>query len=76
MEDYNVLHVYGADTSSENSYGDDEEATVPIAKGLILDQDLLDSARWNPVRRIGERFSARVGGQPSDRGLCIEHLRP
>ena len=56
MEDYNVLHVYGADTSSENSYGDDEEATVPIAKGLILDQDLLDSARWNPVRRIGKGF--------------------
>lgn len=68
MEDYNVLHVYGADTSSENSDGDDEEATVPIAKGLIFDQDLLDSARWNPVRRIGERFSARTGGQPGDKG--------
>ena len=76
MEDYNVLHVYGADTSSENSYGDDEEATVPIAKGLILDQDLLDSARWNPVRRIGERFSARTqtGGQPSDRGSLYRTL--
>ena len=69
MEDYNVLHVYGADTSSENSYGDEEEATVPVAKGLTLDQDILDSVRWNErVRRIGERFSARTGGQPSDRG--------
>ena len=74
MEDYNVLHVYGADTSSENSYGDDEEATVPVDRGLIIDQDLLDYARWNPVRRIGERFSARTQGQPSDRGSLYRTL--
>ena len=74
MEDYNVLHVYGAYTSSENSYGDDEEATVPVDRGLIIDQDLLDYARWNPVRRIGERFSARTQGQPSDRGSLYRTL--
>ena len=74
MEDHKVLHVYGADTSSENSYGDDEEATVPVDRGLIIDQDLLDYARQNPVRRIGERFSARTQGQPSDRGSLYRTL--
>ena len=74
MEDHKVLHVYGADTSSENSYGDDEEASVPVDRGLIIDQDLLDYARWNPVRRIGERFSARTQGQPSDRGSLYRTL--
>ena len=68
MEDHKVLHVYGADSSSENSYGDDEESTLQVDKGLIIDQDLLDHARWNPVRQIGKRFSARIQGQPSDRG--------
>ena len=66
--------MYGADTSSENSYGDDEEATVPVDRRLIIDQDLLDYARWNPVRRIGERFSARTQGQPSDRGSLYRTL--
>ena len=66
MEDHKVLHVYGADSSSENSYGDDEESTFQVDRGLIIDQDLLDYARWNPVRKIGERFSARIQGQPSD----------
>ena len=68
MEDHKVLHVYGADSSSENSYGDDEESTFQVDRGLIIDQDLLDYARWNPVRQIGKRFSARIQGQPSDRG--------
>ena len=69
MEDFNVLHVYVVDSSSENSYGDDEEPTLPVAEGLALDQDLLDSVRWqDKARRIGERFSARTGGQPGDRG--------
>ena len=66
--------MYGADTSSENSYGDDEESTVQVDRGLIIDQDLLDYARWNPVRRIGERFSARTQGQPSDRGSLYRTL--
>ena len=68
--------MYGANTSSENSYGDDEEVSVLVDRGLIIDQDLLDYARWNPVRRIGERFSARTQGHPSDRDLCTEHLIP
>ena len=68
MEDHKVLHVYGADSSSENSYGDDEESTFQVDRGLIIDQDLLDHARWNPIRQVGKRFSARVQGQPSDRG--------
>ena len=77
MEDFNVLHVYGVDSSSENSYGDDEEPTLPVAEGLALDQDLLDSVRWqDKARRIGERFSARKGVNLEIGGLCIEHLRP
>ena len=67
MEDHKVFHVYGADSSSENSYGDDEES-LQVDKGLIIDQDLLDYARWNPIRQVGKRFSARIQGQPSDQG--------
>ena len=69
MEDFNVLHVYGVESDSDNSCRDDEEPTLPVAEGLALDQDLLDSVRWqDKARRIGERLTARTGGQPGDRG--------
>ena len=69
MEDYNVLHVYGFESDSENSYGDDEEPTLPVAEELALNQDLVDSVHWqDKARRLGERFSARTGGQPGDKG--------
>ena len=67
MEDHKVFHVYGGESSSENSYGDDEES-LQVDKGLIIDQDLLNYARWNPIRQVGKRFSARIQGQPSDQG--------
>ena len=38
MEDHNVFHVYGGESSSENSYGDDEES-LQVDEGLIIDQD-------------------------------------
>ena len=69
MEDYNVLHVYGVESDSENSYLDDEEPTLPVAEELALNQDLVDSVHWqDKARRQGERFSARTGGQPGDKG--------
>ena len=45
MEDYNVLHVYGVESDSENSYGDDEEPTLPVAEELALNQDFIDSVQ-------------------------------
>ena len=69
MEDHNVFHVYGGESSSENSHGDDEES-LQVDERLITDQDT-DSrnyARWNPIRQVGKRFSARIQGQPSDQG--------
>ena len=39
MEDHNVFHVYGGESSSENSYGDDEES-LQVDEGLIIDQDM------------------------------------
>ena len=69
MEDYNVLHMYGFESDSENSYGDFEEPTLPVAEELALNQDLVHSTRWQDrARKLGERFSARTGGQPGDRG--------
>ena len=67
MEDHKVLHVYGAESSSESSLGEDE-GPLPVDEGLIIDQDLLNFARWNPLKPLGKRFSARIQGQPSDRG--------
>ena len=78
MEDYNVLHVYGVESDSENSYGDDEEPTLPVAlaEELALNQDLVDSVRWqDKARKLGERFSARTGVNLEIRDLYIEHLR-
>ena len=68
MEDYNVLHVYGFVSDSENSYGDDEEPTLPVAEELALNQDLVDSVCWQvKARMLGERFLARTGCQPGDK---------
>ena len=53
MEDHKVFHVYGGESSSENSFGDDEES-LQVDKGLIIDQDLLNYARWNPIRQVGK----------------------
>ena len=69
MEDYNVLQVYGVESDSENSYGDDEEPTLPVAEDLALNQDLVDSVGWqDEAQKLGERFSAKSGGQPGDKG--------
>ena len=51
MEDYTFLHVYGVESDSENSYRDDEEPTLPVAEELALNQDLVDSVRWQDKAR-------------------------
>ena len=69
MKDHNILAVYSLGSDSEDSYGD--SSTIPIvqAEELVLDQDLADSVHWHDkARRLGERFSARTGGQPGDKG--------
>ena len=43
--------------------------TLPVAEELALNQDLVDSVRWqDKARKLGERFSARTGVQPGDKG--------
>ena len=69
MEDYNVLTVYGFESDSDDSHGDSSTLPVALAEELALNQDLVDSVRWqDKARKLGERFSARTGGQPGDRG--------
>ena len=69
MEDHNVLAVYGFESDSDNSYRYSFTLPIDLAEELTLNQDLADSVRWQDrARRLGERFSARTGGQPGDKG--------
>ena len=69
MEDHNVLAVYGLESDSDDSYGDSSTLPIAQAEELASDQDLADSVHWqDKARRLGERFSARTGGQPGDKG--------
>ena len=69
MEDHNVLAVYSLESDSEDSYGDSSTLPIAQAEELALDQDLADSVCWqDKARWLGERFSARTGGQPGDKG--------
>ena len=69
MEDHNVLAVYGIESDSDDSYGDSSTLPIAQAEDLALDQDLADSVCWQDrARRLGERFSARTGGQPGEKG--------
>ena len=61
MEDHKVLHVYGGESSSESSLGEDE-GPLQVDEGLIIDQDLHNFVRWNPLRPLGKRFLARIQG--------------
>ena len=46
MEDHNLLAVFNLGSDSDSSYRD--TSTLPIAQGegVIADQDIYDSARW------------------------------
>ena len=69
MEDHNVLAVYGIESDSDDSYGDSSTLPIAQAEELALNQDLADSVCWQDrARKLGERFSARTGGQPGDKG--------
>ena len=69
MEDHNVLAVYGIKSDSDNSCGDSSTLPIAQAEELTINQDLADSVRWqDKARKLGERFSARTGGQPGDKG--------
>ena len=69
MEDHNVLAVYGLESDSDDSYGDSSTLPIAQAEELALDQDLADSVCWqDKARWLGERFSARTGGQSGDKG--------
>ena len=71
MEDHNVLAVYGIESDSDDSYGDSSTLPIAQAEELALNQDLADSVCWQDrARRLGERFSARTGGQPGEKG-CL-----
>ena len=76
MEDHNLLAIFNLGSDSDSFYRDTSTLPIAQAEGLVTDQDLSDSARWQDrACRLGERLSARTGGgQIGDQGsLWREH---
>ena len=75
MEDHTVLHVYRNESSSESSLEEDEVPLL-VNEGLVVDQELLNFGRWNPLRTVGKRFSARLQGNTSEEGSLWRNPDP